>query len=107
MVIVRTYLANRNRIPFSWSTQDNNCAADSDPISVAPYPDIPAEMPGVLLEHHISAPTARATSFSQPDPDWTQLANEAMENANLNLTDALPPPPEVITINDDDVFKSL
>ena len=62
-------------------------------------------MPGVLLERHLSAPTARVTPFSQPDPDWTQLADESVGNADLDLTEALPPPPEVITINEDDVFQ--
>ncbi len=97
--------ANQNCILFSWPTQGINRAADADSTLVAPYPDIPAEMPGMLLEHHLSMPMARVSSFSQPDPDWTQLANETAKNANLDLTDALPLPLEVITINNDDVFQ--
>ena len=82
--------ANRNHIPFSWSTHDTNRAAESDPTLVAPYPDIPAQMLVVLLECHLSALTARVTSFSQPDPDWTQLADEATENADLRLGPSAP-----------------
>ncbi len=62
-------------------------------------------MPGVLLERHLSMHTACETPISQPDPDWTHLINEAAENANLDLTDALPPPLEIITINDNDVLQ--
>jgi hypothetical protein len=83
--------ANRNRIPFSWSTHDDNSIADADPTPVAPYPDISAEMPGVLLQCHLCMPTASVTPFRQPNPDWTQLADETAENANLNFTKAIPP----------------
>ena len=98
-------LANCNCIPFSWSTQDDNGTADADQAPVAPYPDVPAEMPGVLLKRHLRMPTASVTPISQPDPDWTQLADEAAENANLNFTEALPPPPAVVAVNNDNVFQ--
>jgi hypothetical protein len=97
--------ANRNRIPFSWSTSDDNSTAHADLTPVAPYPDIPAEMPGVLLQRHLRTPPASVTPFCQPDPDWTQLADEAAENADLDFTEALPPLPEVIAVNDEDVFQ--
>jgi hypothetical protein len=98
--------ANCNCIPFSSSTQDDNGTADADPTLVAPYPEVPAEMPGVLLQRHLCTPTASMTPFRQPNPDWTQLADKAAENADLDFTEALPPPPEVITVNDNDAFKS-
>jgi hypothetical protein len=97
--------ANRNRIPFSWSTTNDNGTADADPTPVAPYPDIPAEMPGVLLPRHLRPPPAGVTPFHQPDPDWTQLADEAMENANIDFTKALLPLPEVVTVNNEDVLQ--
>jgi hypothetical protein len=83
--------ANHNCIWFSWSTQEDNGTADVDPALVAPYPDIPAEMPGVLLQHHLHTPTASVTPFCQLDPDWAQLADEAAKNANLDFTKALCP----------------
>ena len=64
-------------------------------------------MPGVLLQHHLPLPPASVTPFRQPDPDWTQLADEATENVDLDFTKALPPLPEVVAVNDEDVFKSL
>jgi hypothetical protein len=40
----------------------------------------------------------------QPDLDWTQLADEAAANADLDFTKALPPLPEVVDVNDEDVL---
>ena len=62
---------------------------------VAPYPDVSTEFPGVTLARH--APTSPQTT-SLTKPDWVQLAEDAAENANLEFTDFLPPPPKVIII---------
>ncbi len=97
--------ANRNCIPFSWSTTDDNGTADTTPALVALYPDLPAEMPGVLLQHHLRPSPAGMTPVPQPDPDWTQLADEAAENANLDFTEALPPLPGVVAVNNKDVLQ--
>ena len=97
--------ANRNCIPFSWSNSNDSGTADTDPLLVAPYPDIPAEMPGVLLKRHLHTPPASVTPFCQPDPDWTQLADEAVENADLDITEALPHLPEFVAVNNNDVFQ--
>jgi hypothetical protein len=97
--------ANCNHIPFSWSTSNDNGTADTDPPLVAPYPDIPAEMPGVLLQCHLRMPPANVTPFHQPDLDWTQLTDDAAENADLDFTEALPPLLEVLAVNDEDVFQ--
>ena len=67
---------------------------------VAPYPDVSTEFPGVTLARH--APTSPQTT-SLTKPDWVQLAEDAAENANLEFTDFLPPPPEVINIDDEEV----
>jgi hypothetical protein len=84
--------ANRIRIPFSWLTTNDNGTADAAPAPVAPYPDLPAEMPGVLLQRHLRpSPAGMATTAPQPNPDWTQLTDEATENADLDFTEALPP----------------
>jgi hypothetical protein len=68
---------------------------------MAPYPDLPAKMPGVQLDrlHH---PSSQTTSSSNNDPDWEQLADNSITNADFDHTDLLPTPPEVIEINDDD-----
>jgi len=96
--------ANRNHIPFSWSTPDDNGPADATPAPVALYPDLPAKMPGVLLQRHLHPPPAGVAPVPQPDMDWTQLADEAAENADLDFTEALPPLPEVVDVNDEDVL---
>ena len=62
-------------------------------------------MPGVLLRHHLHPSPAGMTPVPQPDPDWTQLADEAAENANLDFTEALPPLPAVVDVNDEDVLQ--
>jgi hypothetical protein len=67
---------------------------------VAPYPDVSAEFPGVTLKRHIPTPP-QPTSLAEPD--WVQLADDAAENANLEFTDFLPPPTEVININKEEV----
>ncbi len=97
--------ANRNRIPFSWSTPNDNGTADAAPTPVAPYSDIPAEMPGVLLQRHLHLSLSSVTTVPQPESDWTQLADEAAENADLDFTEALSPLPEVVTVNNEDVLQ--
>jgi hypothetical protein len=89
--------ADRCRVPYSWSNDDVE-----PPLSqpVAPYPDVSAEFPGVTLEQHIPTPP-QPTSLAKPD--WVQLADDAAKNANLEFTDFLPPPPEVININNKEV----
>jgi hypothetical protein len=67
---------------------------------VAPYPDVSDEFPGVTLERHILTPP-QPTSLAKTD--WVQLADDAAENANLEFTDFLPPPLEVINIDNEEV----
>ena len=58
-------------------------------------------MPGVLLKRHVPD-TANPSPFDHPnEPDWSQLAEEAAHNADLDNTGQLPPPPEVIELDDD------
>jgi hypothetical protein len=91
--------ANRGRVPFKWSTED----AFAPPITpVAPYPDIPAKMPGVLISHHQPTQDAPPVPPHPHEPDWEQIADKAVDNANLELTELLPPPSEIIAIDDDD-----
>lgn len=67
---------------------------------MAVYPNLPAEMPGVLLERHV--PDGDQSSFVERyEPDWFDLADAAAHNADLETTELLPPPPDVIEINDD------
>jgi hypothetical protein len=89
--------ADRRRVRFSWSNNEK----EPPPVQpVAPYPDVSAEFPGVTLERHIPTPPP-PTKITKPN--WVQLADEAADNTNLEFTDLLPPPPEVIIINDEDI----
>jgi hypothetical protein len=36
------------------------------------------------------------TTTTTPDPDWAQLVEEAIHNADLGKADPLPPAPQVI-----------
>jgi hypothetical protein len=75
---------------------------DDDPI--AAYPDIPADMPGVQLDQSpaILAPMATPTTTTTSDPDWAQLAEQAIHNAELGEADPLPLALEVIIVDDED-----
>jgi hypothetical protein len=69
---------------------------------MAPYPNIPAEMPGVQLLRSDLPPTPTPAPTTPVEPDWAQMADKAITNADLDNADHLPTPPEVIVINDDD-----
>ncbi len=75
---------------------------DDDPI--AAYPDISADMPGVQLDQSPAIPSQMATptTTTTSDPDWAQLAEEAIHNGDLGKADPLPPAPEVIIVDDED-----
>ena len=93
--------ADRHKKPFAWP--DNTPTPTAlDPTPMVVYPQLPAEMPGVLLERHVPVPDD-ISPFDEPnDPDWFDLADEAAHNADLDNTEQLPPPPEVIELDDDD-----
>jgi hypothetical protein len=59
-------------------------------------------MPGVTLQRQDLPPHHPETPPRNQDPDWSQLADEAIDNADLQEYDILPPAPEVIVIDDDD-----
>ncbi len=98
------FFADRNQVPFDWL--DNTAAASDglDPTPFAQFPDIPAEMPGVELDRHKpSIESLTTTNDSRPaERDWSHLANKALANADLDISDGLPPPPEVIALDDDE-----
>ena len=90
--------AYRHRIPFSWS---ESTSIEPEQAPIAPYPDIPAEIPGVCLCRH-SPKVSPDQVISRPqETNWTQMADDAVANANLDLMDHLPPPPEIIDADDD------
>ena len=90
--------SNRFREPYDWP--DNNIiTSDSDTV-MAPYPDIRADIPGVQLASPNDS--HEAISSDPVDPNWDQLADEALANAEINDSEALPPPPDMIIIDDDD-----
>lgn len=93
--------ANRHKIPFDWPDTDLFPPLDTTPM--AAFPNLPAEMPGVRLSRHMGSGDDGIddTHPSSNDPDWSQLADDAAKNADLDVTEHLPPPPEVIEIEDD------
>ncbi len=44
---------------------------------------------------------ATPTTTTKSDPDWAQLAEEAIHNPDLGKADPLPPTPEVIIVDDE------
>ena len=94
--------ANRHKIPFDWP--DTDLSPPLDPTPMAAFPSLPAEMPGVRLSRHTPA-SGDDDLNDDPSPsndiDWPQLADDAAQNADLDFTEHLPPPPEVIEIDDD------
>ncbi len=90
---------NRHSQPFDWP-EDKALEGDNTPI--APYPDIPAEMPGVHLDRSPQPPPSTPTPSTNNDPDWALMAKDAIANADLDHADHLPTPPDVIIIDDDD-----
>ena len=119
-VLPNMVFADRHNITFDW--QDNAILSGRlDPTPMAIYPNIPAEMLRVLLSHHTptEAPppphndpdwahlanegAMNANLDTTPrynDPDWAQLADEAAMNADLDTMAHLPPPPDVIEVED-------
>jgi hypothetical protein len=87
--------------PFNWPDEAFQ-AMDDDPITA--YPDISADMPGVQLDQSPAIPsqTATPTTTTTSDPDWAQLAEEAIHNGDLGKADTLPPAPELIIVDDED-----
>jgi hypothetical protein len=83
---------------YNWPDND---IIGSDESEIAIYPDIPANIPGVDLDHQPLSHPHHQLSPSD-DPDWAQMADEALANADIDNMDLLPTPPEVIVINDDD-----
>jgi hypothetical protein len=73
-----------------------------NPTPMVVYPQLPAEMPGVLLECHVPVPDDNSPFDKPNDPDWFDLADEAAHNADLDNTEQRLPPPEVIELDDDD-----
>jgi hypothetical protein len=95
--------ANRNKIPFDWPDTDLSTTLDPTPMAV--FPSIPAEMPGVLLSRHAPDTGANDDELDglpeySNKIDWSRLADKASQNADLDVTEQLPPPPEVIKIDD-------
>ena len=68
---------------------------------MALYPDIHADIPGVQLACPKASPPSHHDS-PHGNFDWAHMADEALANADINDTEALPPPPEVIIIDNDD-----
>jgi len=94
--------ADRHKNPFDWP--DNKATPTAlDPTQMVVHPQLPAEMPGVLLERHVPVPDVSFPVNEPNEPDcWFDLADEAAHNADLDNIEQLPPPPEVVELDDDD-----
>jgi hypothetical protein len=93
-----------NCIPFNWPDNDFPLL---DPTPIGAYPGILAKMLGVLVDcstrgvsHPVSPPVADFPVNNEPD--WTTMADEAMQNNDLDMAAQLPPVPEIIELDDDD-----
>jgi hypothetical protein len=91
---------------YHWS--ENVIVGSEDP-PAALYPDIRADIPGVQLDREPSSLSFNNTNITDgpnfttnDDPDWAQMADDALANADIDDTEVLPPPPEVIIIDDDE-----
>ena len=81
---------NRKNERFDWDMEDEDeeeliedNAVDAE---VAPFPDIPAEMPGVGLEEHLTTPLVNAGP--EPGQDFEARAAAATRNANFGPREA-------------------
>ncbi len=92
-------------LPYDWSDDYDILGSDETP--VAPYPDIPTKMPGVQLNWQLTPHSTPQLTPSNDDPNWAQLAKDAIANADLQHADHLPTQPEVIDAEDDDAVPLL
>jgi hypothetical protein len=90
--------ANCHCQPYAWP--DEIIVGSDDPQS-APYHDLNTNIPGVHIGCQDDVPP-QSFSPSSDNPDWAQMADNALANAAIDDMDVLPPPPEVIMIDDDD-----
>jgi hypothetical protein len=104
VVSTNLIFANRKRVPFHWNTLPADIP-DTRHHAPYPYPDIPAEILGVLIQQDADDYIPSANSDNPTGMDWTDLADAAAENADLATTMGLPPPPDIINIDDEDVFQ--
>ena len=96
--------ADRKRVPFPWATLPDD-TPDQQHHAPYPYPDIPAKIPGVQIHRDTEDDIPTATPNPPPGPDWNDLADAAAENADLDMAMVLPPTPEIIDIDDEDVLQ--
>ena len=96
--------ANRKRVPYQWNTPPED-TPNMQHYAPYPYPDIHAEIPGVLIQRNEDAHNSLDNYNNPVDTDWTDLAVAAAENADLTTTIGLPPPPDIIEIDDEDVLQ--
>ena len=81
---------NLSKEPFSWT----DSVPEDDPEfqgrleEEAPFPDISAQLPGVPLECD-EDDEAFAVVTNEPEPDFTDLAAVALDNANIDTGDRL------------------
>ena len=108
---------NRKREPYEWT----DTVPEDDPEfqglleEPAPYPDVSAELPGVLLEDETADMDLQVVT-DDPEPDFAELAAAALDNAGINAASRLeaahhaPAPdagPAFIEADDDDIVYEI
>ena len=79
---------NRSKEPYEWTDEIPEDDPDFQGLleEPAPYPDLSAELPGVLLdEEDVDLPVVT----DDPEPDFAELAAAALENAGINARNRL------------------
>ena len=83
--------------PYNWP---DKIIVGSDNPQSAPYPDLPANIPGVHIACQGNVPQ-QSLPPSSDEPDWAQMSDDALANADIDDMNILLPLPEVIMIDDD------
>jgi hypothetical protein len=79
---------NRRKEPYEWTDEVPKDYPYFQGLleDMAPYPDVAAKLPGVILEDDIDDDQVVT---DEPKPDFAELAATALENAGINLQDRL------------------
>ena len=82
--------ANRRNIEFDWSLEDEQPLVDDNAEEPeAPYPDIPAETPWILMEGDIVTPAVEPEAGTMRTTRYTESrASEAARNATFGPHEA-------------------
>ena len=82
--------ANRQNIEFDWSIEDKQPLVDDNAEEPEdPYPNIPAETPGILMEEDVLTPAVEPEANTRRTTrSMESRASEAARNANFGSHEA-------------------